>query len=240
MKMKMKILVSAATLVAVALVISMVTGAVQLSDEPEEPSIESGLTLPLPDPTEPIPPLEIPGADEVETEDTTVPPEATESIEPSPEELLWLQRAEEYPVATEIWTIMKSYGWSDAACAGILGNIMREVGGDTLEYIDPDLYGYKGNYYGLCQWSITYYPEIFPSNGWTPSIQEQLDFLRYTIVNYNGHGFSYGFTEDYLMTATDCKEVARKFCNGYERPNEPSTRRENNAENAYNYFTSEG
>lgn len=172
-----------------------------------------------------------------ETE-SELPPEATEPIDPAPnlEELLWMHREAEYPIATEIWLIMKSYGWSDAACAGIMGNIMREVGGDTLEYIQPDLYGAGGYHFGLCQWSKRYYSEIYPTNEWMPTAREQLDFLRHTILHYNGNGYSYGFTEDYLKTATDCREVAKIFCDGYERPNESPTRRQNNAEKAYNYF----
>jgi hypothetical protein len=167
-----------------------------------------------------------------------LPPEATEPIDPAPnlEELIWMHREAEYPIATEIWLIMKSYGWSDAACAGIMGNFMREVGGDSLEYIQPDLYGAGGYHFGLCQWSKRYYSEIYPTNEWVPTAREQLDFLRHTILHYNGNGYSYGFTEDYLKTATDCREVAKIFCDGYERPNESPTRRQNNAEKAYNYF----
>ena len=171
----------------------------------------------------------------------TLPPEATEPIDPEPnlEELIWMHREAEYPIATELWLTMKGYGWSDAACAGIMGNIMREVGGDTLEYIQPDLYGSSGYHYGICQWSKSYYPDIFPTNDWAPTAHEQLEFLRYTINHYNGNGFSYGFTEDYLKTATDYEEVAKVFCNGYERPNESPARRQRNAEKAYKYFTSD-
>jgi hypothetical protein len=69
--------------------------------------------------------------------------------------------------------------------------------------------------------------------GWTT---EQIEFLRYTINNQKTLHHSYGFTEEYLLTATDYREVAKKFCDGYERPAENSTRRENNAEKAWKYF----
>lgn len=156
--------------------------------------------------------------------------------QPSQEELLWAKRWEECPVATEIWLQMKSYGWTDAACAGIMGNIMRETGGDTLIYIRSDIYNKSKSHYGLCQWAKRYYPDIQPTDTWTPSTAEQVEFLRYTILNQKTLHHSYGFTEEYLLTATDYHEVAKRFCDGYERPAENSTRRENNAEKAWRYF----
>lgn len=169
---------------------------------------------------------------EIEPEET-LPPEPEE---PSAEELFWQKCMEEYPVATEIWLQMKSYGWTDAACAGIMGNIMRETGGDTLKYIASDIYNKSKSHYGLCQWAKRYYPDIQPTDTWTPSTVEQVEFLRYTIINQRTLHHSYGFDEEYLKTATDYREVAKKFCDGYERPAENSTRRENNAEKAWRYF----
>lgn len=168
---------------------------------------------------------------------TSIPEESEEpNVQPTPEELLWAKRWEECPVATEIWLQMKSYGWTDAACAGIMGNIMRETGGDTLKYIKSDIYNKSKSHYGLCQWAKRYYPDIQPTDTWTPSITEQVEFLRHTILNQKTLHHNYGFTEEYLLTATDYREVAKKFCDGYERPAENSTRRENNAEKAWNYF----
>lgn len=157
-------------------------------------------------------------------------------VQPTPEELLWAKRWEECPEATEIWLQMKSYGWTDAACAGIMGNIMRETGGDTLKHITSNIYNKSKSHYGLCQWAKRYYPQIQPTETWTPSTIEQIDFLRYTINNQKTLHHSYGFTEEYLLTATNYREVAKKFCDGYERPAENSTRRENNAEKAWKYF----
>ena len=166
-----------------------------------------------------------------ETMEVTEEPEA-----PTAEELFWQKCREQYPVATDIWLIMKSYGWTDAACAGIMGNIMREVGGNTLAHINPNAYSSSGAYFGLCQWSNYYYADIHPTDVWTPTIQEQLDYLRYTIINQRSLRHNYGFDEDYLNSAIGYKEVARVFCNGYERPQEGSAARENNAEIAWKYF----
>ena len=167
--------------------------------------------------------------------DTTT---ATTPNDPDPLEELWEQRKAEYPKATEIWLIMKEFGWSDAACAGIMGNIMRECGGDTLKYIDETLFNKAGTHFGLCQWSAYYYPAIQPTADWMPSIRDQLEFLRYTINFYNGNGYVYGFDEDYLKYATIPEDVAKLFCDTYERPGGTSERREQNAKIAYNYFTS--
>lgn len=160
------------------------------------------------------------------------------STGPTPEEKVWMRRWEECPEATEIWLIMKEFGWTDAACAGILGNIMREVGGNTLKHIDHTLYNSSKTHFGLCQWAKRYYPDIWPKDSHVPSIREQMEFLRVTIQEYNGHGFVYNFTEEYLFTATDPAEVAYVFCQGYERPGEAPDRRMTFALEAYNYFTS--
>lgn len=178
-----------------------------------------------------------------ETESSTAAPETSapviEDITPpqySEEDAFWEYAKAQYPAATEIWLTMKSYGWTDAACAGIMGNIMRECGGDSLKYINPNLYNRTNTHYGLIQWSKRYYPDIQPTATWTPSVEEQLTYLRYTIINQKSLHHNYGFTEGYLLTATSYKEVAKVFCEGYERPNEVGTRRERNAETAWEYF----
>lgn len=176
------------------------------------------------------------------TPETSVPVEPSEPTEPStgptPEEKAWMRRWEECPEATEIWLIMKEFGWSDAACAGILGNIMREVGGNTLKHIDHTLYNGSKTHFGLCQWAKRYYPDIWPTDDHIPSVREQMEFLRMTIREYNGHGFAYHFIEEYLFTATDPAEVAYTFCKGYEKPAEEPDKRMAFALEAYDYFTS--
>ena len=44
----------------------------------------------------------------------------------------WNERKIKNPIATEIWLYLKKQGYNDYVCAGILGNIMAEVGGQTL------------------------------------------------------------------------------------------------------------
>lgn len=130
-------------------------------------------------------------------------------------------RPEKYPIARQVWDIMKSYGWSDIICAGIMGNMMRECGGDTLA-LRWDAVNRSGGHYGLCQWSKKYYPEI-----WGGSIEEQLEYLRKTLD---------------IGMFNKCKtpqEAAYIFSKYYERPAQvdPSGKRRANAKTAYNYFS---
>ena len=164
---------------------------------------------------------------------TSEPPVESESVQ-STEDDFWEVSKLVYPVATEIWLQMKSYGWTDAACAGIMGNIMRESGGDMLSWIDPDA-RYNGHY-GLCQWSYKYYQDIHPHDGWAPSIFEQIEYLRYTIVNKKVLHYDYNFDEEYLKTVTDYREAARIFHEEYEVSGASSVPRQNNAQDAWDWF----
>lgn len=122
-----------------------------------------------------------------------------------------------YPVAEEVWCIMKSYGWSNEICAGIMGNMMRECGGDTLQ-LNPYA---QNSHYGLCQWSRRYH-----SGAWNKDIAGQLEYLKSTlnISIFDG--------------CTTPEEVAGVFCDKYERPGsrDPRYKRLNNARQAYEYF----
>lgn len=105
-----------------------------------------------------------------------------------------------------IWNTFKSWGWSNAVSAGVLGNIMSEVGGHTLK-INPYLYGEGGNYYGLCQWSIYYFPGVKGA-----SLEGQLQYLKNTIVvQMSGYGYSN------FLSIGDAAEAAKVFARYYER-----------------------
>ena len=66
---------------------------------------------------------------------------------------------------------MKNLGWNDYVCAGIMGNLMAETGGQTLD-LDPKAYSSNKNYYGICQWSKKYYAEVHKKD-----LEFQCDFL---------------------------------------------------------------
>ena len=150
----------------------------------------------------------------------------------------WETRKTEYPVATEIWLYMKEeLGWNDYVCAGVMGNLMTETGGQTLN-IDPSAYGHGSrNYYGICQWSSKYYPEVQGQN-----LQYQLDFLKDTVeYEFNTYGRLYqsGMKyEEFTQMTGDCRATALAFAKVYERCNSKHySVRQTNAEKAYEYFT---
>ena len=67
---------------------------------------------------------------------------------------------DKYYYATKTWLFLKQAGYSDVVASAIIGNMMIETGGRTL-YLDPTLYDKAtGTYYGLCQWSLKYRPEV--------------------------------------------------------------------------------
>lgn len=147
------------------------------------------------------------------------------------EEAKWQTKKNQYPVATEIWLYMKNLGYNDAVCAGILGNMMGEVGGNTLN-IKWWLYG--SGYYGICQWSRSY------SGVWGTDLQTQLNFLRDTIqyeMNTYGRNYAKGFNYNQFLQLKDARQAALAFAKCYERGAAwTHSKRQANATVAYNYF----
>lgn len=139
--------------------------------------------------------------------------------------------------ASQVWTYLKSYGYSDSVAAGVIGNMMRECGGDTLD-LDWDIVGhYNGDeFYGLCQWCLRYTPAGFKNS----TIKEQCDYLHRTIEsefatyggNYNGITYSEFLKAD-TRTAAIAFERVYERCGDYANED---TRRANNAETAYKKF----
>lgn len=145
----------------------------------------------------------------------------------------WHQKEEEYPVATYIWSYFKDLGYSDQVCAGILGNIMAEVGGQTL---DIQYNTRSASYYGMCQWSKAY------SEVWGASLEEQCNYLEDTIkYEFDTFGYAYkkGFKYEDFLNITDARDAAIAFAKCYERCGSGSYNvRKQNAITAYNYFVS--
>lgn len=145
----------------------------------------------------------------------------------------WHQKEEEYPTAAYIWNYFKELGYNNQVCAGILGNIMAETGGNTLE-IQATIFG--NGYYGMCQWNKAY------SNVWGASLEEQCDYLRDTIeYEFDTFGYAYkrSFNYDSFLEITDIKDAALAFAKCYERCGSGSYyTRQQNAIAAYNYFVS--
>lgn len=145
----------------------------------------------------------------------------------------WQAKRIEYPEATMVWEYFKDAGYSDYVCAGILGNIMTEVGGNTLA-IQPLLQ--TTEYYGMCQWS-SYYPEA-----WGLSVKEQCEYLLNSIegeITAFGRLYQGGMTYEKFVMMTDCRQIALCFAKTYERCGPGSYEmRQDNAVTAYNYFVS--
>ena len=147
------------------------------------------------------------------------------------EEARWANKSAEYPEATQIWRYMKALGWNDYVCAGIMGNLMAEVGGQTLNI----RYTLSSNgYYGMCQWNRAY------SQIWGAGLETQCDFLRDTIkYEFDTYGFKYqkGFNFDAFLNMTDAQQAALAFAKSYERCGSGSYKvRQSNALKAYEYF----
>ena len=149
------------------------------------------------------------------------------------EELINLEKAkEEYPIATEVWNYLKNeLEYNDIISSAIMGNIMVEVGGGTLE-LDWQL---GTDFYGLCQWSKKWYPE---AQGM--SVPEQLDFLKDTIeyeFNWAGKKYKKDFDYEQFVQMTDLREATLAFAMCYERCSQFSyEKRCNSAKIAYDYF----
>ena len=143
----------------------------------------------------------------------------------------WESKFSEYPIATEIWLYLKDQGFNDTVCAGILGNIMAEVGGQTL-YIQHTLS--NRYYYGMCQWSKGY------SKVWYTDLNTQCEFLINTIeYEFDNFGYMYkkNFGYNSFLKLTNEQDAALAFAKVYERCGSSShAQRQKNATIAYNYF----
>lgn len=138
----------------------------------------------------------------------------------------------EYETATIIWDYLLEQNYSETIAAAILGNIMAEAGGQTLD-IDATI-GSR-DYYGICQWSYKYCSDVFDKD-----LEEQLDYLNKTMEKeFNTFGSQYksNFKFSDFLEMTDVREAALAFSKCYER-NAPGSYfvRQENAVVAYEYF----
>ena len=168
----------------------------------------------------------------METEDP-FPSTTTSTISTTTTTTTTTRPANKYETAEYIWEYFKSLGWSNTVVAGIMGNLMSEVGGQTLD-IQYWLYG-KGNHYGMCQWALKYYPEVEGAD-----LDAQLEFLKNNIeyeINTFGYKYKKGFNYNQFLALENEREAALAFAKTYERCGGGGyTRRQNNATKAYNYF----
>lgn len=139
-------------------------------------------------------------------------------------------KSKKYPTAAKIWNSLKKKGYSDKVCAGIMGNIMAECGGQTL-HIEHTMY--TGNYYGICQWSLNNHPSISGAG-----LKKQLKLLKRTIKpEFKTFGFISGYSYKRFLKIKNEKTAALAFARTYERcASYTYGVRKTNATKAYKYF----
>ena len=137
-----------------------------------------------------------------------------------------------YDIAQEVWSYMKDLGWNDYVCAGVMGNLMAETGGQTLN-LKPSTYSSGGDYYGICQWSTYYFPEVEDA-----SLSKQLSFMAKTIKSeINMFSDVHGYTYNSFLQIQDEQTAAKAFAAAYERCDSSTySVRMKNASVAYAYF----
>ena len=127
---------------------------------------------------------------------------------------------------------MRKCGYNNYVCAGIMGNIMAECGGQTLA-IQP--YLRSGSFYGICQWSRRWYPGVQGA-----TLKEQLKYLQNTIkyeLDTYGSRYARGFNYEAFCNLKNSQSAALAFAKCYERcASAYYAVRKTNATNAYNYF----
>ena len=147
----------------------------------------------------------------------------------------WLNKFAEYPSATYVWLyLVEELGYNNYVAAGIMGNLMAEVGGGTLD-LQYKLYSSSDEYYGMCQWSKKYYPQIRGCG-----LEEQCDFLAQTIeyeINNFGYKYAKGYKYADFIALQDVEDAALMFAKTYERCADWTyERRLRFANKAYDYF----
>ena len=134
----------------------------------------------------------------------------------------------EYPEATQIWKVLKDLGLNDYVCAGIMGNIMAEVGGQTLDISRWPQYS-NGSHYGICQWGGSRRTRLL--NDFGKSLEAQITFLSVELYEEIPKDSSF-----YSMK--DEKQAALYFAEHFERCGSGSYNvRQKNATKALEYFT---
>ena len=155
----------------------------------------------------------------------------------------WEEKSAKYPEATKVWLYMKEYfGWSDEVCAGIMGNIMAEIGGGASEgalgfgekwKID------KSSGMGMFQWTSGRRKEIKSIYGNNPTIEQQLEFMYDELYGTDGVTKQVKDSElEKILNGQSPESIAYSFATYFERC-DPAYRsaRKNYARFAYNYFT---
>ena len=147
----------------------------------------------------------------------------------------------EYPEAQLIWNTMISWGWTAETCAGIIGNMMAEIGGGTLNLSNWNSNGGCG--YGLIQWTGGRRSTLKSRYGSYPTIEQQLIFMRDELFGTNNTRQQVSSSVLNRIMNTNGGEtpesIAFCFASNYERcASRYRARRQEYARIAYDYFMS--
>lgn len=154
----------------------------------------------------------------------------------------WSSREVARPVMTEIWFYLQDQGLNSAVTAGIIGNMSAESGG--CGYSDIKAHNWDNatgrSYYGVCQWSVKYNPEI-ANTDLDYQLAHLLDTLDYNFTHW-GYNYSnrYGskFRTEQFLAMEDPYEAAIAFAVCYERCSSKHVElRGPLADKTYEYFT---
>lgn len=140
----------------------------------------------------------------------------------------------EHYYAAKVWEYFRQRGFSNEITCAIIGNMMIETSGGTLN-LNPTIYSPSKSHYGLCQWSQYYYPETKDI-----SFEAQLEYLLGSMpweFNTFGKLYKKGFNYVAFIKMTDTSKAAYAFAEVYERCGEGSYKlRQEAALRAYAYF----
>ena len=146
----------------------------------------------------------------------------------------WTVWEEEHYYAAKTYEFFLKNGYSAEVACGIIGNMMIETSGGTLN-LKPTIYSSDRGFYGLCQWSLYYRPNVKDM-----AFEDQLVYLQNDIEEeFNTFGFCYkkNFNYEGFLALEDPSAAAIAFAKVYERPGAGTyTLRANCAEIAYEYF----
>jgi len=137
------------------------------------------------------------------------------------------EQKETYPVACSVWRYLREdMELSEVVAAGIMGNMMQECGGNTLN-LQP--YLCVNNFLGLCMW---YSPYTDGHLLYGADVTDQLEYLKDTLQkNMELFGGDYS----YFCSLDNVADAAWYFDEYYERGNWHSVRARN-AQTALEYF----
>lgn len=142
----------------------------------------------------------------------------------------------EYPEARLIWNTIVSWGWSAETAAGIIGNMMAEIGGGTLNLSrwNSD----KGCGYGLIQWTSGRANGIKARYGVYPNIEQQLQYMKDELLGTNGVRAQVTAAQLKQILNGSPESTALAFASYFERCGKVyRARRQGYARIAYEYFT---